>query len=142
MTEQAQDVLIANARFYQALSLADGLLMQRVWFRSPDTTCVHPGWNKVTGYENIQQSWSAIFLNQGPVHIWPSDESVIFESGIAWVACIENVDASATTTGAIIMVRARNAFCKVASGWKLMHHYAEPIAGQEIQPINQRLALN
>ena len=109
MTGQTEALLNANARFYSALSLADVSAMHGVWLKSHQATCLHPGWNKITGYEAILQSWAAIFVNQGPTHIWCSDESVIFESGLAWVTCIEHVDATATPTNAILTVQARNA---------------------------------
>jgi SnoaL-like domain len=142
MTEQMDVILLANAQFYRALSLADATAMRNIWLKSEEASCVHPGWNKVLGYENIQHTWAAIFVNQGPVHIWSSEETVSFEDDLAWVACIENVDASATTSGAIITVRARNAFYHLRSGWRLLHHEAEPIPEQDFLPANQRLALN
>jgi ketosteroid isomerase-like protein len=142
MTGQTEAILAANARFYSALSLADVSAMRGMWLRSQQATCLHPGWNLITGYEAILQSWAAIFVNQGPVHIWCSSESVTFESGIAWVTCIEHVDATATPTGAILSVQGRNAFYETASGWKVMHHLAEPMAEQSQHPAHQRLALN
>lgn len=142
MTGQTEAILTANARFYSALSLADVSAMQGVWVESQQATCLHPGWNVITGYKAIQQSWAAIFVNQGPTRIWCSDETITCESGLAWVSCLEHIDATATATGAILTVQARNAFYETPSGWKLMHHLAEPIPDQSLHPAHQRLALN
>jgi hypothetical protein len=142
MTEVPDAILVANAKFYQALSLADAALMRGLWVKSNEATCVHPGWNKIVGYDNIQHSWSTIFVSQGPVHIWPSDENVRIQDQVAWVVCLENIDASATAANKILCVRARNGFLETLDGWKIIHHLAEASLGTEIQPTHQRLSLN
>lgn len=142
MTGQTEAILAANARFYSALSLANVSAMQGLWLKSSQATCLHPGWNLINGYDAIQQSWAAIFVNQGPVHIWCTDTSVSFESGLAWVSCLEHVDATATPTGAVLTTQARNAFYETPSGWRMMHHLAEPVPEQNLHPAHQRLALN
>jgi len=142
MTERVEAVLIANARFYRALSLADTSAMRGLWLQSPEATCLHPGRQEIKGYAYIQQSWAVIFANQGPIRIWPSHEEVTLRSDLAWVTCIENIDASATTANKIVCVRARNAFRHTAAGWKMLHHLAEAMPGHETQLANQRLAYN
>ncbi|MBM4424686.1 MAG: nuclear transport factor 2 family protein [Chloroflexi bacterium] len=142
MTERVDAVLAANTRFYLALSIAAAAAMRSVWARADEATCIHPGGHKITGHRNIQQSWAMIFANQGPMRVWPSGARVKFEGDLAWVICVENVDASATEIGKIICVRARNGFCDTADGWKMLHHIAEPMPGREFQPTNHRLATN
>jgi hypothetical protein len=142
MSEVTDAILIANAKFYQALSLADVALMRGLWLKSPEATCVHPGRSKITGYQQIQHSWSIIFGNQGPIHIWPSNETVTLQEQEAWVTCLENIDASATAANKILCVRARNAFRGTPDGWKIIHHLAEASLDAEIQPHHQRLSRN
>ena len=142
MSEVTEAVLIANAKFYQALSLADAGLMRGLWMKSDESTCVHPGWNRIAGFDNIQQSWATIFANQGPIHIWPSDETVVVQGEMVWVLCLENIDASATAANKILCVHARNAFQSMPDGWKIIHHLAEASLGAEIQPTYQRLSHN
>jgi ketosteroid isomerase-like protein len=142
MSEQADAVLIANSKFYRAFSMANPSVMRRQWAKLDFATCNHPGWHTLTGYESIQQSWSVIFVNQGPLHVWPTQAEVTFEQGIAWVTCVENVDATNTEANKIVCMRARNGFFETADGWKIVHHAAEPIPGYEFQAANQRLAPN
>jgi SnoaL-like domain len=139
---QQKAVVIANGKFYQALSLANAAIMRNQWAKLDFATCIHPGWQTLTGYEAIQQSWAVIFVNQGPLHVWTSDVEVTFENEMAWVDCIENIDATNTETNTIVCVRARNGFYETATGWKIVHHTAEAMPGHEIQAANQRLAPN
>jgi hypothetical protein len=142
MTEKEEAVLMANGRFYRALSLANISIMRRQWAKLGFATCSHPGWHILTGYESILQSWSVIFVNQGPLHVWPSKAEVSFENDLAWVTCIENIDATNTEANNIICMRARNAYFESNEGWKILHHSAEPMPGFEVQAANQRLAPN
>ncbi len=142
MTEHTELILIANAKFYQVLSLADAAGMRSIWLRSEAATCIHPGWHKIVGYKNIQQIWAAVFTNQGPIHIWPSDEEVKLEAEVAWVTCIENIDASASAAHKIVCVRARNAFRETRGGWKMLYHRAEATPGRERSPSKLRWGIN
>lgn len=116
--------------------------MRGLWLDSPEATCVHPGWHTIRGYADIQKSWAAIFINQGPIRIWPSDEHVAFRDDLAVVACLENIDVSATTTGRIVRAKAVNTFRETRRGWKMLHHHAESLPKQEVWPSNERLAKN
>lgn len=142
MTENAEAVLLANSKFYRALSLANASMMRRQWIHSESATCNHPGWHTLTGFETIQQSWAVIFVNQGPLHVWPTEAEVTFEGDLAWVNCVENIDATNTEANKIVCMRARNAFLPTSDGWKMLHHTAEPLPGHEFQAVNQRLAPN
>jgi hypothetical protein len=142
MTDPTESVLIANHKFYRALSLADASAMRAQWAKSAEATCAHPGWHVLTGYQSIQQSWAAVFVNQGPIRIWPSQEEVSVEGDMLWVACLENIDASNSSISQIISVRARNAFCQTERGWRILHHLAEALPGLKTQITNQRLATN
>ncbi|MBI3243815.1 MAG: nuclear transport factor 2 family protein [Chloroflexi bacterium] len=142
MSDLVEVILTANSQFYRVFSLAEIAAMRRLWLDAPHVTCVHPGWRTLTGYEAIQQSWEAIFINQGPVRVWPSDEVISFEDDLVWVTCIENIDMSATDTGRIMQAQARNAFQKTESGWKLAHHEASASPGHGLPAANQRLARN
>lgn len=135
-------ILSANKKFYQALSLADAAVMRGLWIKSPDATCVHPGWSEIIGYDKIQETWSVMFTHQGPIHIWPSNEKLMIEGEVVWVLCFENIDASATAANTILRARARNAFRGTQAGWKLLHHLVEAALGAEVKPPDRRLASN
>jgi len=142
MSDPVEAVLLSNRQFYRVLSLADAAAMRAIWVKSDEAICLHPGWHKLIGYRSIQQSWAVVFVNQGPMHVWPTHEVVSEADGLLWVTCVENIDASNTVANKIICVQARNAFCETDFGWKLLHHLAEAIPDQDFQPTNQRLAAN
>ena len=45
-----QEILAANARFYRALVEADLAAMIELWHHSPETECIHPGWDRLRGW--------------------------------------------------------------------------------------------
>ena len=118
---------LANARFYRALANADLGAMSGLWLQSDEASCVHPGWPMLEGWEAIRESWQAIFKNQGPLRIWPEAVAVHLAGGVAWVTCIENIDASRELTDLLIQARATNIFHRVDGRWKMVHHHASPL---------------
>ena len=58
-------VLVANSRFYSAVSEGNMAAMKAVWAEDHRCCCVHPGWGEaVLGREAVLESWSLIFRNQ------------------------------------------------------------------------------
>ncbi len=129
-------VLLANNQFYTAISLADFNLMQRVWLRSRDAVCLHPGWPALHGWESILESWRQIFRNQGPLHIWPTEVEVRLYGQTAEVNCLENVDLSQVRGTGVLRTRATNIFRLVSSQWKLLEHHALPLPTSDLQKLD------
>src|SRR4051812_13576433 len=46
-----EDALAANETFYRAFNQKDTAAMSAVWSESVEVSCVHPGWNVLTGRE-------------------------------------------------------------------------------------------
>ena len=53
----------AEAAFYEALSKADLEAMMSVWADDDDIYCVHPNGARLTGVENVRESWRQIFAS-------------------------------------------------------------------------------
>ena len=62
MTDPEQ-VVEANLKFYFALESLDVDLMEEVWATDASAICIHPGWTRLAGWENIRASWEQIFKN-------------------------------------------------------------------------------
>ena len=62
MTDPEQ-VVEANLKFYFALESQDIDLMDEVWATDASAICVHPGWTRLAGWENIRASWEQMFRN-------------------------------------------------------------------------------
>jgi ketosteroid isomerase-like protein len=61
----------AEAAFYEALERADIELMMAVWAEDEEILCVHPGGERLTGQDQVRDSWRQIFAGgaQARVHL-------------------------------------------------------------------------
>src|SRR5688572_19635668 len=57
VTKDGLAIRQANAAFYEAFERLDLDAMSSLWARTVTVTCVHPGWDMVSGYEAVMQSW-------------------------------------------------------------------------------------
>lgn len=129
------EILAANDRFYLALTQADLNLMTDVWSHSEDAQCVHPGWDRLQGWEAIRESWQAIFNNQGPSPIAASDAKINWCEEMAWVNCIENISTPDSDLQ-IIRTVCTNIFRHEQGEWKMIIHHAS-LASQVIATPSQ-----
>ena len=60
MSEHAA-VNFANEAFYVAFSTRDLEAMDALWARQAPVTCIHPGWNALTGRDAVMESWHERF---------------------------------------------------------------------------------
>jgi ketosteroid isomerase-like protein len=142
MSDAAEQVVAANARFYRALGSADLEAMSSVWLHSEAAACVHPGRPLLQGWEAIRQSWQTIFENQGQFRVWPSEVSVHVADSTAWVTCVENIDTSRQLTDVLVQAQATNIFRLVAGQWKMALHHASPLPRQSGRQDSQQISPN
>src|SRR2546423_6980341 len=90
MTDPEQ-VVEANLKFYFALESLDVNLMEEIWATDGSALCVHPGWNRLAGWENIRASWEQIFRNTTFMRVDVSEVSVEVQNNVAWVTRLENI---------------------------------------------------
>ena len=131
MTDRAA-VLFANDAFYVAFLSHDIQAMDDLWARGQTISCVHPGWNHLSGRDVVMESWDGILANQnGPMFEIKGATSSVFED-TAVVICYEVFE---DTT----MV-ATNVFVREDGEWRLMHHQASasppPPVSDEVEPPN------
>jgi ketosteroid isomerase-like protein len=127
----------ANERFYRALESCRLEDMETIWLHEDWVKCVHPGWDLITGWEKVRESWERIFENTDGMRVAATDLAIKVEGDFAWVSCTENLalfldnslaPVSATTA-------ATNLFCRVGEQWLMVHHHASQTAGAT--PINE-----
>ena len=76
-----EEVVEANLKFYFALESQDIDLMDEVWATDASAICVHPGWTRLAGWENIRASWEQMFRNTNSlIRIDVSEVSVMRSS--------------------------------------------------------------
>ncbi|MBC8288078.1 MAG: nuclear transport factor 2 family protein [Nitrospinae bacterium] len=118
---------LANAGFYEAFNKRDIEAMKKVWGSDASTTCVHPGWPPLKGFEPIMNSWAGIFENSGNMEIKASDVRVMASEDLAWVSCIEKLYTIAETGVLLSKVFATNLFHREGDVWKMVMHHASPV---------------
>jgi ketosteroid isomerase-like protein len=128
-------VLAANQRFYQALEEMDMDEMDAVWLHEDWVACVHPGWELLTGWEEIREAWQRIFANTKRMKVAVSNVLVRVEGHTAWVNCIEQVTSSFEKGFSTAWVQATNIYVERDADWRLVHHHASPIPRAEEETV-------
>ena len=126
MTPEETAVGAANLAFYRALESRDVRLMESVWSHGDGVTCVHPGWHRLDGWEEVSRSWQAIFTNSRPWRVRSEGERVLLEGELAVVFCLENLEAIGGH-GDPARMQATNVYRKEKEAWKMVHHHASPM---------------
>ena len=121
--------LESNQRFYDAFNKNDLDLMIRAWLNDPIAQCIHPGWDVLTGFKPIIESWRRIFSAARDLEIKLSHVEVIVSEDLAWIACQENLFSISTSGVQLSKVHATNLFKQVDGEWKMVLHHASPVGG-------------
>jgi ketosteroid isomerase-like protein len=120
----ADAVLAANARFYEAFEARDLDAMSDLWEHSERCFCTHPGWPTLRAWARVGSSWAAIFGGPQQLQFIVTDEVVAVQGGVAWVTCVENILGN-TGNGSIA---ATNVFARDESGgWLVVGHHGSPV---------------
>ncbi len=124
----------ANREFYRAFRERDMEAMEKLWARDRPVACIHPGWDALTDFDEIMESWRQIFAApQGP-DIRPKNEQTFLHGDTAFVICHE-----AMAQGALV---ATNIFIRQRGLWRVAHHQAGqfiPVPKQARRPPGTRV---
>lgn len=127
MSEKADGVCAANARFYEAMSALDVEMMDGVWADTEAAVCVHPGRDAIYGYERVRESWEMIFGATLSMSVVSSDEHVTVAGDAAWVVCTETISMMIEGELLAASAQATNIFRRDGAGWRMMVHHASTI---------------
>jgi len=117
MNETAS-LLFANEAFYLAFANRDLAAMDAVWAERRDVTCIHPGWDVLSGREEVMESWQGILGGANAPAITCRKARGAVLGGLGMVLCYEQM-------GQNLLV-ATNLFAKEGAAWKMVHHQAGP----------------
>jgi len=139
----AQDetaVAAANLGFYRALEARDLSAMELVWMQDESATCVHPGWHRLDGWDEIRRSWLNIFLNSRPWTVTCQEVRVSVNGEFALVTCVEVITPfGGDEAEDSARMQATNVFARVEGEWKMLHHHASASpteTGSEEETVN------
>jgi ketosteroid isomerase-like protein len=113
----------AAAAFYEAFEARDVEAMMSVWAEDEEIVCVHPGGQRLVGYEAVRASWEQLF-GGGAKLSFHLDQQVMVETvGLAMQSVIEyvSVDDDPAARGAAV---ATNVYMRTPVGWRLVVHHA------------------
>ena len=117
MSDKAS-VLFVNDAFYDAFRSRDLATMDRLWSRHAEVACIHPGWQPLTGREDVMKSWEGILSGSGAPEVFCLEPKAYVLGATAFVVCYEQIG-----NGVLV---ATNIFVKEGSDWRLVHHQAGP----------------
>lgn len=130
----AQD---AEAAFYQALERGDLEAMMEVWAEDEEVVCVHPGGQRLAGYEQVRAGWAAICRSGQRLQVHLANQTQVSGMMLAIHSVHENI-LVAGEKGARHPLIATNVYMRTASGWRMIVHHASPAPQGVPEPVVRR----
>jgi ketosteroid isomerase-like protein len=122
-----QAVQKANERFYRAFESLDLAEMDEVWAHGGHVACIHPGWSRLHGWEEVRRSWAAIFRSTTEMRFTITDVRVEVRGDLGFVHCTENILSETRGSVSITAIVATNVFEHQGGRWRLVHHHASHV---------------
>jgi ketosteroid isomerase-like protein len=121
----------ANAEFYRAFEALSIESMESIWSHGDDVRCVHPGWEALCGWEDVQKGWARIFdsareagtymeFNVTDIQAWNTED-------LAGVFCHENILSFRDGEQVRSVVLATNVFRREDGKWLMVQHHGSPV---------------
>lgn len=122
----AQD---AENAFYEALERGDLEGMMAVWSEDEDIVCVHPTGPRLSGQDQVRESWAKIFAGGAGPRVHISQQVAVTGMMIAVHSVHENFTVAGDPRPPV-PVLATNVYLRTAAGWRMIVHHASHAPGQ------------
>ena len=124
----AQD---AEHAFYEALERCDLEGMMAVWAEDEEIVCVHPAGARLTGQDQVRESWAKLFA-AGPSARLRIEQQVAIS---AMMLAVHSVFETFSVQGKAqdqqpVPIVATNVYLRTAAGWRMIVHHASPAPAQ------------
>ena len=113
----------AEAAFYRAFEIKDLEAMMGVWASDTTIVCIHPMGPRLTGYQDIRDSWAAVFQGDGPMQFAITDVEVFETDTLAVRVVYENIGFAGDQRS---LVLATNVYRLREDGWRMSLHHGSP----------------
>ena len=130
-----QQVREANDAFYRAMQSLDLAQMENVWWHEDWVRCLHPGWELISGWDKVKESWSSIFHSTVQLQVSISQPLVYVVGDAAWVSCTEQVTSMLETDFTTARIEATNIFVRRKGLWRMVHHHTTPLPDRVMSGI-------
>ncbi len=118
-----------EAAFYRAFETADLAAMMAVWAEEDDIVCVHPGGQRLTGLEEVRESWRQIFAGGPGLRLRLSHVMITSTLQTAIHTVHEHLSVPGDTRTRVPMI-ATNVYLRTQRGWRLQLHHASAAPAQ------------
>ncbi|HVJ12814.1 MAG TPA: nuclear transport factor 2 family protein [Burkholderiales bacterium] len=124
----AQDV--ENA-FYEALERCDLDGMMAVWAEDEEVVCVHPAGARLTGQDQVRESWAKLFAAGPRARLRIEQQVAISGMMLAVHSVFETFSIQGQKAEAQpLPIVATNVYLRTAAGWRMIVHHASPAPAQ------------
>jgi uncharacterized protein (TIGR02246 family) len=131
----AQD---AESAFYEALERGDLEGMMAVWAEDEEVICVHPTGPRLSGQDQVRESWAKIFAGGAGPRVNITQQVAVTGMMIAVHSVHENFTVEGDARPQVPVV-ATNVYLRTAAGWRMIVHHASPAPVQS-EPAQAREA--
>jgi uncharacterized protein (TIGR02246 family) len=133
----AQD---AENAFYEALERCDLEGMMAVWAEDDEIVCVHPAGARLTGQDEVRESWTKIFAAGPQARVVIDRQVAISGMMLAVHSVFENFSIPGEKAERQpVPIIATNVYLRTAAGWRMIVHHASP-APLETPPVQPKEA--
>ena len=115
----------AEAAFYEAFMKRDLEAMMAVWADDDEVYCVHPNGARITGVEQIRESWRQIFASGQRLSFKLRDQQYVQGMMISVHSVYEHIAVSGEQRSRAPVV-ATKIFLRTERGWRMVAHHASP----------------
>lgn len=123
----------AETAFYEALESADLEAMMDVWAEDEEIVCVHPGGPRLTGFEQVRDSWRDIFAGGPSMRFELTGQQYLRAVRVAIHSVHENIVVTGQSHPVNPIV-ATNVYIQTERGWRLLVHHASPALREVARP--------
>lgn len=125
--EDAVQLRMVNARFYEAFERGDLEGLDDIWAHDEQVMCVHPGWEAITGWGAIRQSWERIFAGGVGMKFSLRNVTARVVGPVGIVMLTEEIVLVEQSVSQTVQAAATNVFTRVDGEWKLIVHHGSPV---------------
>lgn len=115
----------AETAFYDALTKSDLEAMMAVWADDDDIYCVHPNGARVSGVENVRESWRQIFASGQQLSFRLREARHVQAMMISVHSVYEQIGVAGGPQPRAPVV-ATNIYLRTEYGWRMIAHHASP----------------
>ena len=124
----AQD---AENAFYEALERCDLDGMMAVWAEDEEIVCVHPAGARLTGQDQVRESWAKLFAAGPRARLRIEQQVAISGMMLAVHSVFETFSIQGQKAEAQpLPIVATNVYLRTAAGWRMIVHHASPAPTQ------------